>query len=83
MPDILRRKKGIMTEFLSIDRVLARNIFMENHAENVPQKLVPDPFLILVNNPKQPLHTRNYFEKGLSKSSKKVNFNFSFEPSLF
>ena len=23
---------------------------MENHAENVHQKLVPDPFLILVNN---------------------------------
>ena len=26
------------------------------------QKLVPDPFFILVNNPKQPLHARNYFE---------------------
>ena len=26
------------------------------------QKLVPDHFLILVNNPKQPLHARNYFE---------------------
>ena len=25
-------------------------------------KLVPDPFLILVNNPKQPLHARNYFK---------------------
>ena len=27
-----------------------RNIFMENHAEYMYQKLVPDPFLILVNN---------------------------------
>ena len=27
------------------------------------QNLVPDPFLILINNPKQPLDTRNYFEK--------------------
>ena len=35
---------------------------MENHAENVHQKVVPDPFLILVNNPKQPLHARNYFK---------------------
>ena len=35
---------------------------MENHAENVHQKLVPDPFLILVNNPKQPLHARNAFK---------------------
>ena len=26
------------------------------------QKLVPDPFLILVNNPKQPLHAINSFE---------------------
>ena len=26
------------------------------------QKLVPDPLLILVNNPKEPLHARNYFK---------------------
>ena len=50
------------------------------------QKLVPDPFLILVNNSKQPLHTRNYFKnkmfwKRITKSLKKVNFTFSFEPS--
>ena len=32
------------------------------HAENVHQKLVPDPFLILVNNPKQPLHVRHSFK---------------------
>ena len=30
-------------------------------AENMHQKLVPDPFLILVNNTKQSLHARNYF----------------------
>ena len=36
---------------------------MENHAENVYQKLIPYPFLILVNNPKQPLHARNYLDK--------------------
>ena len=34
---------------------------MENHAENVRQKLAPDPYLIFLNNPKQPLHTRNSF----------------------
>ena len=34
---------------------------MENHAENVHQKLVPDPF-ILVNHPKPPLYTRNSFK---------------------
>ena len=34
---------------------------MEN-VGNVHQKLVPDPFLILVNNTKQSLHTRNSFK---------------------
>ena len=46
---------------------------MENHAENVHQKLVTYPFLILLYNPKQPLYARNsykkkYLERGLSKS---------------
>ena len=35
---------------------------MENNAENVHQKLVPDLFFILVNNLKQPLHARNLFK---------------------
>ena len=35
---------------------------MENHAENVHKKLAPDPFLILLNNPKEPLHARNSFK---------------------
>ena len=26
------------------------------------QKLAPDPFLILLNNAKPPLHARNYFK---------------------
>ena len=36
---------------------------MENHAEDVHQKLAPDRFLILLNNPKQPLHAKNYLKK--------------------
>ena len=46
-----------------------KNIFIENHAENVKQKIVPDllgtiilDLIILVNNPTQPLHARNYFK---------------------
>ena len=36
--------------------------YWKNYAENVHQKLIPDhPFLILVNNLKQPLHARNSF----------------------
>ena len=58
---------------------------MEKSCRKCAQKLVPDPFLILVNNPKQPLHARNsfknkYFERLLSKSLKKVNSIFSFKP---
>ena len=41
------------------------------------QKLVPDPFLLLVNNPKQSL------KEDYQKAFKKVNFIFSFEPCLF
>ena len=45
----------------------------KNHPENMHQKLVPDPFFILVNNGKQPLHARNSFKnkiflKGIIKS---------------
>ena len=50
-------------ETLSIDRVLNKKKFLwKNHAESGHQKLVPDPFCILVNNPKQPLHARNSCE---------------------
>ena len=45
---------------------------MENHAEYVHQKLVPDPFFILVNNPKpcmqEILFKIRYFERGSSKT---------------
>ena len=40
---------------------------MENHAENVHQKLVPDLFFILINNPKHPLHVINSFKKIFGK----------------
>ena len=39
-------------ETLSIDRVLNTTFLWKNRAENVHQKLVPDPFIILLNNPK-------------------------------
>ena len=35
---------------------------MERSCLNVHQKLAPDPFLILLNNLKQPLHARNSFK---------------------
>ena len=61
---------------------------MENHAENVHQKLFPDPFFILVNNPKQPLHTRNFFKnkifwKDYQKPFKKLTLFFLSNPVPF
>ena len=38
---------------------------MENHAENVHQKPVPEFWQILANNPKQPLHARNSFKNSM------------------
>ena len=37
----------------------------KNHAENGPQKLATDLLLILVNNPKQLLHAKNYFRNNI------------------
>ena len=63
-------------------------ISIDKNAENVYQKLVSDPFSILINNPKQPLHARNsfrkrYFERGLSKSLEKLKFIFLSNPVPF
>ena len=47
-------------ETLSIGKELYKKDFLwKNHTENVHQKVVPNPFLIMVNKPKQLLHTRN------------------------
>ena len=58
--------------------------FMENHAENVNQKLVSDPFLIMAF-----IACKSFFnkirpsERESSKNLKRVNFIVSFKPSLF
>ena len=49
-------------ETLSIDRIKNGTFLWINHAENGHQKLVPDPFLILLNNPKQLFHARSSFK---------------------
>ena len=61
---------------------------MENHAENVHQNLFPEPFFILVNNPKQPLDTRNVFKNKIfwedyKKPFKKLTLFFLSNPVLF
>ena len=49
-------------EILSIDRVLNMEHFYQKIKQKMHQMLVPYPFLILINNPKQPLHARNSIE---------------------
>ena len=61
---------------------------MKNYAENVHQKLVPHPFFILVNNPKQPLHPRNSFKNKILKGDyqkplKKLTLFFLSNPVPF
>ena len=56
----------------------------KNHAENVHQKLAPNPFLILLHNPKQPLHARIFFKnkilwKRIIKKPWKSQLYFFFE----
>ena len=64
---------------------LVEYFLWKNHAENVHQKLVPDPFLILVKNQnsncmQESLLNIRYFDRGLSKIRKKVNSVSSSEP---
>ena len=59
----LEKEKKYGIENWSIDEVLNKEHFYgKSHAENKHQKLVPDLFLMLVNNPKQLLHARNSFK---------------------
>ena len=77
----LGKKKRCDIETLSVDRVLNREYFYGKYAEHMHQKLVPDPLLILVNNPKHSLHAINFFEnkifwKRFSKSLKSELYFF-------
>ena len=55
-------KKSYDIESLFINRVLNKEYFYGKIKQKMlHQKLVPDSFFILVNNPKQPLHATNSF----------------------
>ena len=61
---------------------------MKNDAENMHQKLASDPFLILLNNPKQTLHARNFFKNNIlkedyQKALKKLTLFFLSNPVPF
>ena len=74
---------------MSIGRVLVKNHFLwKIHAGNVHQKLVIDPFLILVITQNSYCMQENvlkirYIQKGLSKNLKKVKLFFFSKPIPF
>ena len=76
------KEKRYDIETLSIDRVLdKKDLHGKNYTENVQQKLVLDPFSILVNNPKQLLHAGvllqiRYLKRGYLKALKSITFFF-------
>ena len=59
---------------------------MEKSSRKCAPKASPRPLFFLTENShcmQEILLKIRYFERGLSKTFKKVNFNFSFEPSPF
>ena len=60
---------------------------MENHGENVYQRLFPDPFLTLVNNPKshymQEIKKEDILKEDYQKASRKLISFFLSNPVLF
>ena len=61
---------------------------MKQLCRNMHQKLAPDPYLILLNNPKQPLHARKSFKnkilkKDYQKGLKKLTLFFLSNPVPF
>ena len=60
----LDKKKRYDFEILSIDRVLNNEHFLwKNHAENVRQKLVPDPFFYFGKQPRTTMACKKFFLK--------------------
>ena len=51
---------------MSINRVLNKEpCYGKSCRKLAPKKPAPDLFLILVNNPKQSLHAKNYFKHNI------------------
>ena len=59
----LKKEKRCGAVTLSIDRLINKEYFLwKNHTENMHQRLVSDPFLILVSNQKLPFHRKKSFK---------------------
>ena len=57
----IKKERCDIETFVNWQVIKIRSICMKKYAENMRQKLLPGPFLILVNNWKHPLHARNFF----------------------
>ena len=84
----LEKEKRYGIKTLSISKVLSKEHFYGKMQENGHQKLVPDPFFILVNNPKQSLRARNSFRnkifwKGIIKNLQKIKLFLLLNPVAF
>ena len=58
----LEKEKRYDIKTLKIDGVLNRKHFFRKIMQKMYKNLVLDPFLILLNNPKRPLHAINFFK---------------------
>ena len=86
MFDILRKEKVITLKLCPLIEHEISNIFMEKSFRKWAPEDIPDPFLILVNNSKQPLHARNLFKyifkKDYQKNFKKLTLFFFWTQSF-
>ena len=87
---ISEKEKRYDIETLDKDKkqIKIKNIFIEKSCRKYAAKARGLLFIILVNNPKQPLRARNYskvryFKRRLSKSLKKVSSFFLLNPVPF
>ena len=84
----LRKEKGYGIKTLSMNRVLNKEHFYGKSCRRCTPKAYPRPLLILVNNPKQPSHARNFskykniLKKGYQKVFKNLTLFFLLNPNI-
>ena len=61
----MRRQKGVTLNTLSIDRLLKKKRFYIKSCRKYPTKTSTKHLFNSLNNPKQPLHAKNYFENNI------------------
>ena len=89
MLNILRSTEDLILKLGQLTWYYVRRIFIEKYVGNVHHRLDTGLYLVLVHSKKfsqciqETLLLVIYFERGLSKTLKKSDVIFLFEPSLF